>query len=154
MTDKILLGGKPVHILLVEDNRGDVLLMQRAFNEGSVETQITVANSGEQALEVLGRQGEFEGLGLPDLVLLDLNLPRMSGQDVLVHIKQSPHYKHIPVIVLSSSKAEQDVLLSYNLHANSYICKPDSSESFSVLVKRLEQFWFTLAMIPKTSKEP
>jgi two-component system, chemotaxis family, response regulator Rcp1 len=145
---------RPTQILLVEDSRGDVVLAKRAFADSKLACEIAVAMSGEDALARLQRAGEFIDAVLPDLILLDLNLPRMSGQDVLSFIKTSPQLKHIPVMVLSSSRAEPDVVKSYQLHANAYVVKPTSLEKFRELVTKLEQFWFTLAIVPDPTDIP
>ena len=140
---------RPARILLVEDNKGDVLLTKRAFKEGRFANEIIVARTGEEALMHLRKEGEYSGSKAPDIILLDLNLPQMSGQDVLKIIKDDPQLKHIPVVILSSSKANQDVVKSYSLHANGYIVKPVSLESFTEVVKKIEQFWFTVVVMPE-----
>jgi CheY-like chemotaxis protein len=134
-------------ILLVEDNRGDVILIQRAFKEARIANHIAVAESGEEAMSML--HGEKQAM--PDLILLDLNLPRMHGREVLSLIKSDPGLKHIPVVILSSSRTEADVEKSYALHANGYVVKPGNSEEFGSVVEKLEQFWFTLVVLPHTS---
>lgn len=143
-----LISGKhrPAQILLVEDNIGDVMLTKRAFKTAKIANQITVAQTGEEAIALL----EKENALLPDLILLDLNLPQMSGREVLSHIKNS-HFRHIPVIVLSSSKAEQDVLQSYDLHANGYVIKPISIANFTDVIRKIEDFWFSLVVLPDNS---
>lgn len=140
---------RPAQVLLVEDNAGDVMLTKRAFSSAKIANEITVAKSGEEALTILLKEDEHEHAATPDLVLLDLNLPQMSGQDVLSFIKSNDNLKHIPVIVLSSSKAEQDVIKSYNLYANGYVVKPISLDSFSEVIQKIETFWFTLVVLPK-----
>lgn len=139
---------RPAQVLLVEDNHGDVLLTKRAFQESKIANNLTVATSGEQALSVLRKEGEYSTAITPDLVLLDLNLPQLSGQEVLEAIKSDNKLRHIPIIVLSSSKADQDVVKSYNLHANGYVIKPVSLEKFHEVVQKLEAFWFTLVVLP------
>ncbi len=139
---------RPAQVLLVEDNHGDVLLTKRAFKESKIANDLTVAMSGEEAIRVLRKEGEHAQATTPDLILLDLNLPQMSGQDVLNVIKNDTKLRHIPVVVLSSSKADQDVVKSYNLHANGYVVKPISLESFNEVVQKLEAFWFTLVVLP------
>lgn len=147
-TDTLQNKIRPVRILLVEDNLGDVVLTQRAFKEVKIATQIAVARTGEEAVAMLRREGDWAALELPDLILLDLNLPKMSGLEVLQIIKTEESLRHIPVVVLSSSRAEQDVVRSYNLHANGYVTKPGSPESFTEVAQKLEQFWFTLVVLP------
>lgn len=139
---------RTAQILLVEDNNGDVMLTRRAFNEAKIANEITVATSGEQALAMLRKEGIFADIATPDLILLDLNLPKMHGQEVLNFIKSGSELKHIPVVVLSSSRAEQDVVRSYNLHANGYVVKPVNLEKFREVIEKLERFWFTLVVLP------
>lgn len=139
---------RPAQILLVEDNRGDVLLTKRAFKESKLSNELMVAMSGEQALEMIRKQGEYSDFETPDIVLLDLNLPQISGQDVLKAIKDDDKLRNIPVIVLSSSRADQDVVKSYNLHANGYIIKPINIDKFKDVISSLEEFWFKLVVLP------
>jgi two-component system, chemotaxis family, response regulator Rcp1 len=139
---------RPAQVLLVEDNYGDALLTRRAFKSSKIANQLTVATSGEEALTILLKEGEHATALTPDLILLDLNLPLMSGQDVLDFIKKNEKFRHIPVVILSSSKAEQDVVKSYNLHANGYVIKPISLEKFTDVVQKMEAFWFTLVVLP------
>lgn len=139
---------RSAQVLLVEDNHGDVLLTRRAFKESKIANELTVAASGEQALSILRKEGEYATSATPDLILLDLNLPQISGQDVLKSIKEDDSLRHIPVVILSSSKADQDVVKSYNLHANGYVIKPISLEKFNDVIKKLEAFWFTLVVLP------
>ena len=151
--DTMVNKGRPAEILLVEDNPGDVILTQKAFRNARIANHITVAKNGEEAMEVLHRQGKYADAAVPDLVLLDLNLPRKSGQDVLSEIKSDPVLKHIPVVVLTSSKAELDVVKTYDLHANSYIIKPVSMDKFAEIVTTLENYWFTLVVLPDTEED-
>jgi two-component system, chemotaxis family, response regulator Rcp1 len=139
---------RPIEILLVEDNPGDVRLTQEALKEGKVRNNMFVAGDGEEALAFLRRQGTYAKATRPDLILLDLNLPRKSGREVLEEIKTDPDLKRIPVVVLTVSKAEQDVLKSYELHANCYITKPVDLEQFLNVVKSIEDFWLTVVMLP------
>ena len=140
---------RPVRILLVEDNYGDVLLTQQAFSKAKMLNEITVARDGEKAMQILNREGEHEGKLLPDLILLDLNLPKMDGKEVLAAIKNDPVLRSVPVIVLTSSKAEQDVVRSYQLNANSYLLKPVDLESFYLVVQAIENFWMNLVILPQ-----
>lgn len=142
---------RPARVLLIEDNQGDVILTRRAFQESQIANQLYVATTGEEAIAVLGREGKWAEIEAPDLILLDLNLPMMSGQDVLKFIKGSDNLRHVPVIILSSSSAEEDIVKSYNLHANGYIVKPANFDTFNEVVQKLEQFWFTLVMLPDGS---
>lgn len=140
---------RPTRLLLVEDNPGDIILTKRAFKEARLENELTVASSGEEALKALRQEGPYASQPLPDLVLLDLNLPQMSGKDVLKEIKADPVLKSIPVVILSSSKAEQDVTHVYALHSNGYIAKPATLEGFKSMVQKVEAFWFTLNVFPE-----
>jgi len=139
-----------IEILLVEDNPGDVRLMQEAFKEGSVASRLHVVSHGEEALQFLRRGGRFGDAPRPDLVILDLNLPRKDGREVLAEIKADPDLKRIPVVVLTTSDAEQDVVKSYDLHANCYITKPVGLERFFNVVHRIEAFWLSVAHLPPT----
>lgn len=148
VSDTIANKGRPARVLLIEDNFGDVLLTQKAFKSASITTDIRVADSGSKALAMLRREGEYSNLPLPDLVLLDINLPGMTGTEVLEAIKSDERTQHIPVVIMTSSRAEMDVARSYRLHANSYILKPASLDRFAEVVRTLEQFWFGLAVYP------
>ena len=138
---------RPAEILLVEDNRGDVLLTRKALQSAQIENRLSVAESGEAALERLRDDAQ----ALPDLILLDLNLPRMSGRDVLGQVKADARLRHIPVIILSSSAAEQDIARSYALHANAYVVKPVDLDSFRAAISTIEQFFFFLVELPEPS---
>ena len=140
---------KPVQILLVEDNPGDVRLTQAALAEGKVQNILHVARDGVEAMEFLRRGPNFLQAPRPDLVLLDLNLPRKSGREVLKEIKDDPNLRCIPVIVLTSSEAEEDILKSYNLHANGYVAKPVDFAKFVQVMKIIEEFWFTIVKLPR-----
>ncbi len=139
---------RAVHILLVEDNPGDVELTREAFAESPVATRIDVACDAETALAFLRRQGAHVDATRPDLILLDLNLPGRSGQDVLAVVKADPQLRSIPVIVLSSSQADDDVTRAYHLLANCYVTKPVGYGRFSEIVRAIEQFWFIVARLP------
>lgn len=141
--------GRPVEILLVEDNPGDVRLTVEALREGKVRNNLNVAADGVEALAYLRREGRYAGASRPDLILLDLNLPRKDGREVLAEIKEDDELKTIPVVVLTTSSAEQDVLRSYDLHANCYITKPVDLEQFITVVKSIRQFWLTIVTLPK-----
>ena len=140
--------GRPIEIMLVEDNPGDVLLTREAFADAKISNNIQVANDGEQALELLRAISADESKILPDIILLDLNLPRKDGRQVLTEIKEDEALKHIPVVVLSSSKAESDIAETYKLHANSYIVKPIDLSQFMDIVSAIEGFWFTVVVMP------
>lgn len=142
---------RPAQVLLIEDNVGDAMLTRRAFKGAKIANELTIAKSGEEALAILLKEGEFAAASTPDLILLDLNLPQISGQDVLDFIKNNQNLKHIPVIVLSSSKAEQDVIKSYNLYANGYVVKPINIDNFTEVIQKIEAFWFALVVMPDQS---
>lgn len=138
----------PVDILLVEDSPGDVRLTQEALKEGKVLANLHVARDGEEALSMLRRQPPHDQLRLPDLILLDLNLPKKDGRQVLQEIKADEKLKTIPVVVLTTSAAEKDVAHAYALHANCYITKPVDLEQFIHVVRAIDEFWLTLVKLP------
>ena len=138
----------PVEILLVEDNPGDVRLTREALKEGKVYSNLHWAQDGVEALEFLRRQGKFADVPRPDIILLDLNLPRKDGREVLFEIKNDDDLKRIPVVILTTSKAEEDVLRSYELHANCYVTKPVDLEKFIVVVQSIDRFWLTVVTLP------
>lgn len=137
-----------VEILLVEDNEGDVRLTREALKEGRIRNRLHVVGDGEQALAFLGRQGAYADAPRPDLILLDLNLPRLDGREVLASIKNDANLKSIPVVVLTSSRTEQDLLRAYDLHANCFITKPVEFEQFIEVVRSIEDFWLTIVVLP------
>ncbi|HEU4456093.1 MAG TPA: response regulator [Longimicrobium sp.] len=139
---------RPIEVLLVEDNPGDVRLTKEALKEGKVRNNLNVAVDGVEALAYLRREGRYAGSVRPDLILLDLNLPRMDGREVLEVIKADPAFRNIPVVVLTSSQAEQDIVRAYDLHANCYITKPVDLDQFITVVKSIEDFWFTIVKLP------
>ena len=138
----------PVEILLVEDNPGDVRLTKEALKEGKVYSNLHWAKDGVEALEFLRRQGKFADVPRPDIILLDLNLPKKDGREVLSEIKNDDDLKRIPVVILTTSKAEEDVLRSYKLHANCYVTKPVDLEKFIVVVQSIDKFWLTVVTLP------
>ena len=138
-----------IEILLVEDNPGDVRLTQEMIKEARVANRLAVVTDGEEALDYLHRRGRYESATRPDLVLLDLNLPRKSGQEVLEDIKADPDLRRIPVVILTTSKAEEDVLRSYNAYANCYITKPVDLTQFMSVVQSIEDFWLAVVRLPK-----
>ena len=142
------MSATPIEILLVEDNIGDVRLTQEALREGKVKNNLTVARDGEEALKMLRREGEHASIPRPDLILLDLNLPRRDGREVLQEIKADEQLRMIPVVVLTTSSAEADILKSYQLHANCYITKPVDLEQFISVVKSIDDFWLTIVRLP------
>ncbi|MGQ9559421.1 MAG: response regulator [Candidatus Oleimicrobiaceae bacterium] len=141
--------GRPIEILLVEDNPGDVRLTQEAFRENKIRNKLNVVNDGEQALAYLRREGVYANVARPGLILLDLNLPRVDGREVLAQIKSDPELRHIPVVILTTSQAEEDIVKSYALHANCYITKPVDLERFMQVVKEVEHFWLSVVNLPK-----
>jgi len=139
---------RPIEILMVEDNPGDVRLTLEALKEGKVRNNMHTVSDGEEALAFLRRQGAYAQAPRPDLILLDLNLPKKTGQEVLAEIKEDPDLRRIPVVILTVSEAETDILKTYNLHANCYITKPVDLERFIEVVKSIEDFWLTVVMLP------
>jgi CheY-like chemotaxis protein len=144
---------RPVEILLVEDNPGDVRLTMEALKEAKVINNLTVLKDGEEALSYLRRQGSYAQAKRPHLILLDLNLPRKDGREVLAQIKADEALKRIPVVVLTTSQDEQDVLRSYNLHANCYITKPVDLDQFISVVRTIEDFWLGIVVLPVNERE-
>ncbi len=145
--------GKPVEILLVEDNPGDVRLTQEALNDGKVRNNMHVAEDGVEAVAFLRREGKYADAPRPDLILLDLNLPKKDGREVLADIKTDDDLKRIPVVVLTTSKAEQDIFRAYDQHANCYITKPVDLDQFITIVKGIEDFWFTIVKLPSDGRK-
>jgi CheY-like chemotaxis protein len=139
---------KPIDVLLVEDDPGDVLLIREAFDDNKVHNTLNVVSDGEQALAYLRREGEHAGASRPDLVLLDLNLPRKDGREVLAEVKQDPELRTIPIVVLTTSEAEEDVLKSYQLHANAYVTKPVDFERFVSIVRQIDDFFVSVVRLP------
>ena len=138
----------PVEILLVEDNPGDVRLTQEALKESKVTNNLSVAEDGVEALAFLKREGKYANAPRPDLLLLDLNLPKKDGRELLEEIKADEHLRRIPVVVLTTSKAEEDILRMYDQHANCYITKPIDFDQFIDVVKSIEDFWLTIVKLP------
>ena len=137
----------PIEILLVEDNPGDVRLTKEALKDAKVRNNLSVAMDGVDALAFLRKQGKYTGASRPDLILLDLNLPRKNGREVLEEIKQDSALQHIPVVILTTSQAEQDVLESYRLRANAYVTKPVDLEQFLRVVGSIEEFWLEIVKL-------
>ena len=136
-------------ILLVEDNPGDVRLTMEALKEGKILNEVRVVEDGVEALDFLHRTGKYANAPRPDQILLDLNLPKKDGREVLAEIKEDDHLKKIPVVVLTTSAAERDILRAYNLHANCYITKPVDLEQFIHVVQLIEDFWLTIVKLPR-----
>jgi len=137
-----------VDILLVEDNVGDVRLTQEVLKDSKVRNNLMVATNGEEALLCLRKQGKYKDFARPDLILLDLNLPIKDGREVLAQIKADEDLKRIPVVILTTSKAEEDILKTYNLHANCYVTKPVDLDQFVKVVRSLEDFWLAIVKLP------
>jgi two-component system, chemotaxis family, response regulator Rcp1 len=143
----------PIEILLVEDNAGDIRLTKEALKEGKVLNKLTVVQDGVEALLCLRQEGQYAQARRPDLILLDLNLPKKDGREVLQEIKNDESLKRIPVVILTTSQDEQDVLKTYGLHANCYITKPVELEQFITVVKAIEDFWLGIVVLPSGDKE-
>jgi two-component system response regulator len=139
---------KIVDILLVEDNPGDARLAKEALKESKVKNQIHIATDGMEAMDFLFKRNKYIDAPLPDLIILDLNLPKKDGREVLAEIKADENLKRIPVVILTISKAEEDILRTYNLHANCYITKPLDLNKFLEVVKSIEDFWLTIVKLP------
>lgn len=139
---------KPIEILLVEDNPGDVRLTKESLCDAKIHTNMMVASDGLEAMACLRREGQYTNAPRPDLILLDLNLPRMNGFEVLDAIKEDSDLKRIPVVVLTTSQAEQDIIRSYNLYANAFVTKPVDLEQFIRVIKTIEDFWLEIVKLP------
>jgi CheY-like chemotaxis protein len=140
---------QPIEVLLVEDDPGDVLMTQEAFADYKIANRLTVVTNGEDAIAYMRKQGRFEDVATPDLVLLDLNLPRRDGREVLRDIKGDPELRSIPIVVLTTSEAEEDVLGSYLLHANAYVRKPVDFDQFVTAVRAIDDFFIEVVRLPK-----
>lgn len=141
--------GRPIEVLLVEDNPGDVRLTQETFRDANQSIHLSVATEGAEAMAFLRREGAHVHAPRPDVILLDLNLPKMDGREVLVQIKKDEDLKAIPVVILTTSDAEADIVASYRLHANCYLTKPVQLKAFEELVKSVNDFWMTNVKLPK-----
>ena len=139
---------KPVHILLVDDDPLDVRLTREALREGKVYTEIESVYDGMDAMAYLRREGKYEQATRPDLILLDLNMPRKDGREVLAEIKADSALRHIPVVILTTSRADQDVIQTYDLGANAYVVKPVDLDQLVTIVQKIEEFWFTVVKLP------
>ncbi len=144
--------GKPIDILLVEDSEGDARLAREALKDSKVRNNLFHVWDGEEAMQFLRRQGEYTDVPRPDLVLLDLNMPRMDGREVLAEVKGDDDLKDIPVVILTVSQEEEDILRSYKLHANCYISKPIDLIQFTKVVRSIEDFWLTIVKLPSGKK--
>ena len=142
-----------IHILLVEDNEGDIFLITEALEEGKIVNKISVTKDGKEAIDFLEKKGEYKNEETPDLILLDVNLPKKNGHEVLEYIKTSDNLKQIPVIMLTTSSSDKDVLLSYKNHANCFITKPLDVNNFLTIVSSIESFWINIVKLPKNKKQ-
>jgi len=142
------LGVDPIEILLIEDNPGDVRLTKEALKEGKIRNKLIVVGDGIEALAYLRKEKKYKNSNRPDLVLLDLNLPKLNGREVLTKIKKDPSLKTIPVVILTTSESDQDIYDSYNRYANCYITKPVDLKQFIKIVKAIEDFWFSIVRLP------
>lgn len=142
------MAGRPIHVLLVEDDPGDVRLTQEALKRSKLLVMITVVSDGEQALQYLRRMGPYSSSVRPDLVLLDLNLPKVDGREVLAAVKSDPELRMVPIVVLTTSAADADILKAYGLGGNCYITKPVGFEEFRRIVRAIEEFWFEVVKLP------
>jgi chemotaxis family two-component system response regulator Rcp1 len=141
-------GPQPIHVLLVEDSPGDIRLTQEALKDAKMHIHLDVTRDGQEAMAFLMREGEYANAARPDLILLDLNLPKKDGREVLKEIKEDPTLKIIPVVILTTSASEADILRSYSLHANCYITKPVSLDGFLTVVKSIDNFWMSVVKLP------
>ena len=139
----------PIEVLLVEDSPGDVRLTQEAFRDANTTIRLHVATDGVEAMAFLKQEGDYSRAPRPELILLDLNLPKMDGREVLAHIKENPNLKTIPTVILTTSEAEGDIVKSYQLQANCYLCKPVQLDAFESLVKSINDFWLTKVKLPQ-----
>jgi two-component system, chemotaxis family, response regulator Rcp1 len=149
MMESIGAGAKAIEVLLVEDSAGDVRLTREAFKDAKVLINLHVVSDGAEAMAFLGREGKYAGVPRPELILLDLNLPKKDGREVLEEIKESPVLKSIPVVILTTSASEEDILRSYRLHANCYITKPVDLDGFLKVVKSIDSFWLSVVQLPR-----
>lgn len=140
--------GRQVDILLVEDNPGDARLMQEVLRDSKIRNHLIVAEDGVEAMAFLRREGKYADAHIPDIIMLDLNLPKKDGREVLAEIKADPALKTIPVVVLTTSRAEEDILRTYNLYANCYVTKPVDLDQFIAVIRSLEDFWLTIVRLP------
>jgi len=145
-------GAEPIEVLLVEDSPGDVRLMREAFKDAKAHINLHVASDGAEAMEYMGREGKHANAPRPDLILLDLNLPKKDGREVLAELKESPALKSIPVVILTTSASETDIHGSYQHHANCYITKPVDLEGFLKVVKSIDSFWLSMVKLPRVAR--
>jgi CheY-like chemotaxis protein len=139
---------RPVHILLVEDNEGDILLTTEALNEGKIANTVSVVKDGWEAVQFLEKKDKYTDVNAPDIILMDVNMPKMNGHEVVKYIKSSEHLKHIPVIMLTTSTSSNDILQSYRNHVNCFITKPVDVSDFLNVISSLESFWISIVQLP------
>jgi chemotaxis family two-component system response regulator Rcp1 len=147
--ESIGMDAEPIEVLIVEDSPGDVRLTREALKDAKVHINLSVASDGAEAMAFLGRKGEHANAPRPDLILLDLTLPKKDGREVLEEIKESPTLKSIPIVILTTSASEEDILQSYRLHANCYITKPVDLDGFLKVVKSIDNFWLSVVKLPR-----
>lgn len=148
-----MIDSKPIEILLVEDNLGDARLAVEALRESKLHNNLTHVKDGVEAMDYLRRKNQYSQVPPPDLILLDLNLPRKDGREVLAEVKEDPELRRVPVVVMTTSEAEQDLLQSYDLHANAYVVKPIDLDRFMDIVHAIESFWLTIVKLPRRKDE-
>jgi two-component system, chemotaxis family, response regulator Rcp1 len=152
MTEPSKRHGEPIEVLLIEDSLGDIRLTREAFKDARVYINLQVATDGEQAMSILRREGKYKDALRPDLILLDLNLPKKDGREVLKEVKESPTLGRIPVVVLTTSASDADVLKTYSLHANCYITKPVGLADFLTVIKSIDNFWLSIVKLPPETR--
>lgn len=140
---------EPIHILLVEDNEGDIFLTTEALHESKIANQLSIVRDGWEAMQFLEKKGNYRHISIPDLILLDVNLPKMNGHEVLIAVKSNESIKHIPIIMLTTSSSEKDIFQSYKNYVNCYITKPIDAGDFLKLVASIEHFWISIVTLPK-----
>lgn len=138
-----------IDILLVEDNPGDIRLTQEVLKDGKIKNKLSVVTDGEEAILFLKKVGKYKNVSTPDLILLDLNLPKKDGREVLIEVKKDPNFSSIPVVILTTSDDERDIISSYVSHANAFITKPVDFNQFVTVVRAIEDFWLTIVKLPK-----
>ena len=142
-----------IHILIIEDNEGDIFLITEALEESKIVNKISVARDGKEAIDFLEKKGKYKNENTPDLILLDVNLPKKNGHEVLKYIKTTENLKQIPVIMLTTSSSDKDILLSYKNHANCFITKPLDIDNFFKIVSSIESFWLNIVKLPSNKKQ-
>jgi chemotaxis family two-component system response regulator Rcp1 len=144
---------KEISILLVEDNEGDIILTLEALKEAKIHNEINVVKDGDLALQYMNKEGRYKDVETPDLILLDINLPKMDGIEVLAKIKSNEHLRVIPIVMLTTSDSEKDIFQSYQSHANCYITKPVNFENFIAVIQTIKDFWINIVQLPKIEDE-